>query len=334
MPPDHDPDADRDREPGGDSAPEPFGVRADDRFRTGDRGRGDPEPGAGETDGWGSEVAIALGLVGGVLLLAGLLFVGLGGFGTDGGTDAGVNDADGADAPAEPSNASVGDETNESPADADENESDGDDGDPQEPADEPGDGEPADGDQGDPDAPADGDDGDQDDDGDGDAPTDPDPEPPADNDTDPADNETPTDPNPEPPADPEPPANETDPGNETNTTEPPTGTDEFLVIRVVDEQGEPIEGEPVTVTYEDESSFEHETDVNGEVVIAPDITDGSADVVPITVAVRGESETVLIHDGEQREIEFTVESGDGGNETNITDPIAGNETNETPLTSV
>lgn len=57
-----------------------------------------------------------------------------------------------------------------------------------------------------------------------------------------------------------------DDSNETNTTEPPTApTDKFLVIRVLNQDGEPVKGEPVTATYEDESTAERETDADGEV---------------------------------------------------------------------
>lgn len=83
--------------------------------------------------------------------------------------------------------------------------------------------------------------------------------------------------------------------------------EEFVTVRVESETGELVEGEPVTVIYEDESESEHETDANGEYEISLGITDGSDDVVPITVEVRGQSETVRVHDGETHEVVFTVE---------------------------
>ena len=74
-----------------DRDPEPFGARPGESERS-DPPR-DDEPGEidDEDEGWTSEILIALGLVGGVLLLAGLLFVGLGGLGSDGGEAAPAN---------------------------------------------------------------------------------------------------------------------------------------------------------------------------------------------------------------------------------------------------
>lgn len=113
---------------------------------------------------------------------------------------------------------------------------------------------------------------------------------------------------------------------ELTPEQPGTGTEESLTVVVEDQAGEPVEGEPVTIIYEDGSEFEHETDANGEHIVSPDITDGSDDVVPITVEVRDQSETVLLHDGEKKTATFTVET-EGGN-GNVTEPgePPGNET--------
>ncbi|MFC7009734.1 hypothetical protein [Halalkalicoccus salilacus] len=73
--------------------PEPFGARPGDSERSDPSRDATPADPDDEDEGWTSEIAIALGLVGGVLLLAGLLFVGLGGFGADGGDGGGAEPA-------------------------------------------------------------------------------------------------------------------------------------------------------------------------------------------------------------------------------------------------
>ena len=72
---------------------EPIGARGGEiaGSERSDSPRGDAPDDLDDGNGWGSEIAIALGLVGGVLLLAGLLFVGLGGLGGDGTAPAGAN---------------------------------------------------------------------------------------------------------------------------------------------------------------------------------------------------------------------------------------------------
>ncbi|MFC7007937.1 hypothetical protein [Halalkalicoccus salilacus] len=73
-----------------DRDPEPFGARPGESERSDSSQDDNTGEIAADDEGWGSEIAIALGLVGGVLLLAGLLFVGLGGLGTDGGDGGGA----------------------------------------------------------------------------------------------------------------------------------------------------------------------------------------------------------------------------------------------------
>lgn len=74
---------------------EPIGARGGEiaGSERSDSPRGDAPDDLDDGNGWGSEIAIALGLVGGVLLLTGLLFVGLGGFATDAGEESGTDPA-------------------------------------------------------------------------------------------------------------------------------------------------------------------------------------------------------------------------------------------------
>lgn len=92
-------------------------------------------------------------------------------------------------------------------------------------------------------------------------------------------------------------------GSDGSDDDPATG-----LISVVDENGEPVADEPVTLVWEDGSEDEYTTDENGEIVIElagllPD------DVTPVEAHVRDRSETMLIQDDEHhgvQEIEFTV----------------------------
>ncbi|WP_336365006.1 hypothetical protein [Halalkalicoccus salilacus] len=72
-----------------DRDPEPFGARPGESKRSDPARDATPDDPDDEDEGWTSEIAIALALVGCVLLIAGLLFAGLGGFDADGGNGGG-----------------------------------------------------------------------------------------------------------------------------------------------------------------------------------------------------------------------------------------------------
>lgn len=85
----------------------------------------------------------------------------------------------------------------------------------------------------------------------------------------------------------------------------------------------------MTITYKDDSTAEHETDENGEYRIDLDITDGSADVVPLTIDVREQSEDVLIHDSETPTVSFPVEESTVAADEDANANADGEEDNET-----
>ena len=114
---------------------------------------------------------------------------------------------------------------------------------------------------------------------------------------------------PEEPEEPEEPPEEPPDDDDDGDDEYPTATG---VVTVVDEDGEPVEGEPVTIappgTVEDEAKETRETDANGQVRIEFLAGDPS-DVVMHTIEVRDQEKLLGImadeHHGVQ-EVMFTV----------------------------
>lgn len=80
-------------------------------------------------------------------------------------------------------------------------------------------------------------------------------------------------------------------------------------ITVVDQNGDPVPDEPVTIEFEDGSTEEYQTDENGEVVL--EFPKDSADeITTVTATVRGESESMVIETDDEhgvQELTFNVE---------------------------
>lgn len=162
-----------------------------------------------------------------------------------------------------------------------------------------------------------------------DAPDDSDEPEPSEDDGDPEPDDGPTENDPGEPEAPDGP--EADPGPESeseNESEPseepepepePEGPMEYtfrLTVEVVDQDGQPVEGEPVGFSHADpgdEPAYHQSTDENGETSIVAGTSDRS-DVLRAVVIVRDEQRSTFVEADEHQRMQFVV-SEQSGNET-------------------